>query len=124
MAPKKRAPVKAAQPEPTPAGVLGTKNICVAMDSRQRERLADMVRREPSWGHTQCVRHLMGVVDYLEAQLAQTPAVEAYAVHHHMTLPAARRKVTDWEWMVDTLVLLARERLAQLESRGKLPGGQ
>lgn len=124
---KKRTPKARPPPAEAQKGEGGTSSVdtvCIALDARQRVRLAEMMRREPLWGRTQCIRHLMGVVEYLEAQLAQTPAVEAYAVHHHLTLPAARRKITDWEWMVDTVMLLARERLAQLESRGKLPGQQ
>lgn len=98
--------------------------VCVAMDKVQVEAMAHLIRRDPSWGRTQCVRHMMVVYNYLEQQLAAMPVVEMYAVQNHLTLPAHRRKVTDWEWMVDALVILAKERLAQLESRGKLPTGQ
>lgn len=124
MATKKRAPPEAEKGPALPAPGKDTESICVAMDARQLERLADLMKREPLWGRTQCVRHLMGVVEYLEQQLATVPAFEAYAIQHHLTLPAPRRPARDFEWMVDVLMILARERLTQLESRGKLPSGQ
>jgi hypothetical protein len=50
--------------------------------------------------------------------------LEAYAVQQHLTVPAARRKVNDLEWIADALVALAGQRLAELESKGELTAGQ
>ena len=74
------------------------------------------------WNRTQWMRHFLELYMRLEAVLAETPTLEAYAIQERLTVPRQRRHVGDQEWKLDVLVTLARERLEQLQKGGKLGG--
>lgn len=127
MEKKKRAPKAPPPPppEPPPAPGTQTKTVCVAMDALQRERLAVLAKREPrEWGHSQWVRQAMAAHGQLERVVEALPGLDAYAVSQHLTVPPKRRRADDVEWKLDALCQLARERLEELQSSAKPPGGQ
>lgn len=134
MAQKKRTPkppppaeVAKPPPPPQPPGVPQAETVCVTFDPHQKERMAALLKKgEPKdWGRTQWVRYAMAVHELVERALEGiVPELDAYAVQHRLTVPAARRKRDDWEWQVDALGMLARERLKELQDKPPPPAEQ
>lgn len=104
------------------AELLVEENICFRPTTAQKERVASLLKRTvPRWNKTEWMRHFIELHRHVEAVVEPLlPSLEAYAVRERLTVQAARRKPDDWEWQVDALVSLAKERLAQLQDSGEL----
>lgn len=94
--------------------------VCFRPSPEQGQWLRALLEGPQKWSKSSLLAHMVAHHAHFTQALAPILAeLDAYAVQERLTVPKQRRKPSDWEWQLDALVQLAKERLSQLRDSGE-----